>query len=282
MVPLLASSDPEAPAEQPSEGILLERHIVRPGEIPEHEHPDFVLHLQLSGAGDFEWWSGGRNAIEHTAPGSLILIPPGTSDRLHWTGSSDRIIVSIREGELARLARELGATRTPEFRSQWSLRDAGLQHLIAAMNREARAGWPLGRLHARLLSMNLETQLLKAHAVEPLKLPPLKGGLSLPRLNRAMEFINANLAEDVGLDAIANELGLSTSHFAHQFRNSTGQTPYQYLLDQRIAKAKNMLKRTTLPVQVISGFAGFSSPVNFVRAFRQRVGITPDEWRKNQ
>lgn len=280
LVPLLASTQTRIPLEQPWEGVLLEQHLVRSSEIPEHEHPDLCLHLQLSGADDLEWWSAGRNALEHTAPGSLILIPPGTTDRLRWTGPSERLILSIRPRSIDHLARELGATRSAEFRTQWSFRSPALQHLIVEMGREARAGWPLGSLYAGLLSMSLETQLLKTHAVDPLKIPPLKG-LSLPKLKRALEYINANLAEDLRLDAIAKELDLSPSHFAHEFRNKTGQTPYQYLIDQRIAKAMDLLRRTSWSVQYISGLAGFGSTVNFVRTFRQRVGAPPETWRRS-
>ena len=109
----------------------------------------------------------------------------------------------------------------------------------------------------------------------------MKGGLSLSRLKRTMEFMNAKLGEDLRLETIAKELGVSSSHFAHEFRNSTGQTPYQYVLEQRMAKAKHLLRTTNLPVQAVGELVGFSSPVNFVRAFRQRLETTPETWRKN-
>src|ERR1700761_8595113 len=114
LVPLLAAQRPSS-GEQPWKGVLLESHLVQPSEIPQHEHPDLVLHLQLTGSDDFEWWSAGNNAVERTEPGSMILIPPGTSDRLRWRGPSERLIVSVRQSDLAQLAHDLGASRTPEF-----------------------------------------------------------------------------------------------------------------------------------------------------------------------
>jgi AraC family transcriptional regulator len=282
LVPLLTSPHSQSSAEQPWKGVLLESHLVQPGEIPQHEHPDLVLHLQLTGSDDFEWWSAGKNAIEQTRPGSMILIPPGTSDRLRWRGPSERLIVSVRQSDLAHLANDLGVSGTPEFTTNWSFRDLSTQHLVTEMGRETRSGFPLGSLYADLLAIGLQTQLFKSHAVDPLKTPALKGGINLPKLKRAMEYINTNLAEDLHLESIANELDLSASHFAHEFRNTTGQTPYQYLLDQRMAKAKDLLRRTHLPVQYISASTGFSSSANFVRTFRQRIGLTPEAWRRNQ
>ena len=281
LVPLLTSAQSQSTTEQPWHGVLLERHLVQPGEIPQHEHPDLVLHLQLTGSNDFEWWSAGENAIERTRPGSMILIPPGTSDRLRWSGPSERLIISLRQSDLAQLASDLGAPHTLEFKTNWSLHDASTQHLVTEMGRETHSGFPLGSLYADLLAIGLQTRLFNSHAVDPLKIPSLKGGLSLPKLKRAMEYINANLIDDVSLESIAGELHLSASHFAHEFRNSTGQSPYQYLLDQRIERAKHLLKHTKSPVGYVSGLAGFRSPVNFVRAFRQRVGLTPEAWRRN-
>lgn len=281
LVPLLGSTEDQTSEVQPWKGVLLERHMVQSSEIPEHEHPDLCLHLQLSGTEPFEWWSGGHNAVEHTQPGSMILVPPGTRDRLHWQGASERLILSVGQDGLESLAQDLGTPRMPEFRGRWSLRDPLLRQLVTEMGNEARRDWPLGTLYADLLTMGLRTRLLKSHAQDPIDVPALRGGLGLPKLRRAMEYVSANLTEDIRLTAIATELGLSSSHFAHEFRNSTGQTPYQYLLDQRIAKAKKLLKATNLPVQFISGQTGFKSPVNFIRAFRQRVGLTPDAWRKS-
>ena len=97
-----------------------------------------------------------------------------------------------------------------------------------------------------------------------------------------MEYITANLDRDIGLDEIASQIHLSPFHFARNFRAVTGQTPYQYLLDQRMDRAKLLLKKNRAwSVQEIASMAGFLSAASFVRAFRQRVGQSPGEWRKD-
>jgi len=281
LVPLLGSIEDPPSGVQAWKGVLLERHVVRPGEVPEHEHPDLCLHLQLTGDAEYEWWSEGKNQVEHTRPGSLILLPPGTRDRLEWRRPSKRLILSVKNNGLADLAQELGAVRTPEFEEHWSLFDPTLGNVVTEMGNEAQRNWPLGTLYADLLVMGLETQLLRRHSTVHIQKRTFQGGLTMPRLRRAMEYMNANLAEDLGLEKIAQELNLSSYHFAREFRSSTGQTPYQYLLDQRMAKARNLLRTTKWPVQYVSALTGFRSSVNFVRTFRQRVGQTPDAWRKS-
>lgn len=264
--------------EQPWRDILLERHKVSAIEIPEHEHREFCLHLQLRGNAELEWWSEGKNRIEKTSPGSMILLAPGTRDRLRWGGDSERLILSIRSDLVHRRAEELGVAGV-EFPNQWALRDGAVEHLVMEMAREAAEGWPLGGLYADLLGMTLSSLLLRRHAAA-FAVPHEKGGLSLPKLRRAMEFITDNAGTDLRLEEIARQMEMSEFHFARQFRAAIGQSPYQYLLEQRIRIAKQLLKHSTLPVQEIALQAGWNSPVNFVRAFRQRVGITPAAWRK--
>ena len=281
LVPLMGDSHDHIPIrEQPWKDVALEQHVVRRGEIPEHEHPNLCLHLQLEGDRAFEWWQSGRNGIEDTQPGSLIIIPPGTRDRLRWQGPSERLILSVEDKALEQLAFQLGARHPPEIRGSWSTSDPPLRILISEMGREAREGWPLGALYANLLALSLQTNLIKNHSHEVIALPSLKGGLSVRKLKSAMEYVSAHLAEDISLNQIADEMGISPSHFAHQFRNSTGATPYQYLLQQRLERAKSLLVTTKLPIQNVSFLTGFTYPANFVRTFRQRVGQPPEAWRK--
>lgn len=280
MVPLLPSAVAKAGKEQPWRGVLLERHTVTPMEIPEHEHKDFCLHLQMTGQEAMEWWSEGQNGLERTVPGSMILLPAGTRDRLLWHGPSERLILSMNPELLKKVAEEAGVSSL-EFEAQWSLHDASLQRLLYEMGREAAEGWPLGRLYADLVSSGLASLLLRRHTVDPVDLGQVRGGLPMPQLRRSMEFITTNLDRDLRLEEIAREVNLSPFHFAREFRAQTGQTPYQYLLDQRMDRAKSLLKNSMWTVQEVAQMTGFHSPVNFVRSFRQRVGMTPGAWRRD-
>ncbi|SNS34900.1 AraC family transcriptional regulator [Granulicella rosea] len=270
VVPLIPTARAGKATPQPWRHIKLERHAVGAIEIPEHVHGEFCLHLQLSGADDFEWWSEGRNRVERTAPGAMILLAPGTRDRLHWQGASERLILSFEP--------ELLGDAAPSFRNRWSLDDPALAHLLRGMEAERASNWPLGALYADLLGLGLARHMLQRHASTPRRFE-LQGKLPMPKLRRTLEFMTDNLNRDLRLEDVAAEAGLSPFHFAREFRATTGQTPYQYLLDQRIDRAKHLLRATDWQVGEIGQQVGFASPVNFVRAFRQRVGATPGAWR---
>ena len=280
LVPLIAETvKRERRQTQPWNGILLERHQTGSIEIPEHVHHDLCLHLQLSGSVGLEWWCEGHNGLEQTRPGSLVLLDTGTRDRLRWDGSSERLILSITPEFMSRISEELGIEQAVEFANRWALQDPALQHILLEMGHESAADWPLGGLYADLLGTSLASLLLRRHAANSLDPAQIKGGLSRAQIRHILEFITANLHTDIRLDQMAAELSMTPFHFARVFRSSLGTSPYQYVLDQRLRKAQSLLKETSISVQAIAGLAGWNSPANFIRAFRQQLGITPQKWR---
>lgn len=278
--PLLAGRPRLTSADSPWKGIVLERHTVSSVEVPEHSHGSLCMHLQLRGDVEMEWWCDGANKIETPHAGSLILLPAGTRDRLRWQGTSERLIVSVSPAHMQRAVADAGLAESPEIAMNWHLQDDGLRALLAEMGREAEAGWPAGSLYGDLLGMSLVQWLLRRYAVTPVALEHVQGGMPLPKLRRVLEFTEQHLHTDVRLEQLAAEAGLSAFHFARLFRDSTGVTPHQYVLEQRIARAQFLLKLGKLTIAEVAQETGFSSATNFVRAFRTRTGTTPGAWQK--
>ncbi|WP_263381428.1 helix-turn-helix domain-containing protein [Granulicella arctica] len=276
-VPLIPAKSGVRRKEQPWRGIVLERHTIGAIEIPEHVHGDFCVHLQVGGHAAMEWWSEGANRVEATGPGSMILLRPGTRDRLRWQEGTERLILSVEPALVRSVVGDSGGV--VEVRNQWSLRDGGLEHMLLEMGRQAETGWPLGSLYADLLGVRLASSLVRGYGSVPLKASVSERQWPTGKLRRAMEYMTDNLEVDLRLDAIAKEMDLSAFHFAREFRRSLGQTPYQYLLSQRIEMAKGLLRGGALSVQEVGLRSGFPSDVSFVRAFRQRVGMPPGLWR---
>jgi AraC family transcriptional regulator len=211
----------------------------------------------------------------------MILLGAGTSDRLRWDGTSDRLIVSLDATFMERVAQESGARDLPSFANRWHLQDDRLRLLLTEMGREAEQGWPAGALYGELLGLSLASTLLRHHASVPVEMRDMRGGIPLPRMRRLLEYIEAHLDGELKLEQLAAEVGVSAFHFAHLFRASTGVTPHQYVLGQRVERAKLLLKVPHLTIAEIAAGTGFSSATNFVRSFRMRTGATPGEWRLN-
>ncbi len=263
----------------PSSTLLGEKHQIRTLEIPEHEHDHFCIHLQTAGHANLHWWCGGKHGTEVHRPGALILLPPGTRDRLRWEGSSERYVLSLDADYVKAIAEQLGCRSLPQFYTRWQFRDAGLHHLLSDIGNQFAAGWPLGRLYADLLSLRLATTLLAGQTIEPCKVAPAKGGLCNRKLQLCLEHLTESSDRDVSLSEAAKVVGLSPFHFARLFRKATGTTPYNYHMSQRIRRAKHLLSTTAEPVECIASKVGFGDASSFSRAFKAREREGPRQWR---
>ena len=89
----------------------------------------------------------------------------------------------------------------------------------------------------------------------------------------------AAVEEGGGLPEMAQAAGLSRFHFLRRFKRATGSTPWRYLVELRLARAKNLLIDPACSVAAAATATGFSDPAYFSRLFRKRTGITPRAYR---
>jgi AraC family transcriptional regulator of arabinose operon len=101
-----------------------------------------------------------------------------------------------------------------------------------------------------------------------------------PRIQRVMDYLCYNLTEKLTLDALACLSGLSVSGLSHLFRRQVGMTLQQYQEAQRLERAKRLLELTNRRIQVIAAAVGFENPFYFSLRFRQHVGISPRDYRR--
>jgi AraC family transcriptional regulator len=109
---------------------------------------------------------------------------------------------------------------------------------------------------------------------------PPRGGLRPAALARVLDFIDAHLAQDLGLEDLARIAGISVFHFAHAFRSSVGASPYRYLLDRRFDRASELLARDAAPLSAIAVAVGIGSTSALVRGFRRRFQLTPGRYKR--
>lgn len=100
------------------------------------------------------------------------------------------------------------------------------------------------------------------------------------QLQRVQAFITANLNEKLLWSQIAHELHLSPSHLARRFKASTGLSLRQYIIEQRLQRAKNLLLESELAVAEIAAVLGFTDHSHLTRSFKSRFCITPQATRR--
>ena len=166
-----------------------------------------------------------------------------------------------------------------ELTPQWAVSDHQITLLITALKEDVAGGFPAGRLYGESLGNALTTYLVQRYSSLSPSLQLYKGGLSASHLNHVLDYIEQRLVENLGLSDLAAITGLSIYHFARQFRQSTGVSPYQYVLQRKIERAKQFLLDPKKSVLEASARTGFVDQSHFTKVFRRLVGVTPTEFR---
>ena len=108
---------------------------------------------------------------------------------------------------------------------------------------------------------------------------PRKQTLAKWRLARVLEYINANLHRPIYLIEMANAAGLSRMRFATQFRAATGFSPHEYILRQKVNRARDLLRDPSVTLVDVALQLGFRSQSHFSTVFKKQVGDSPARWR---
>jgi AraC family transcriptional regulator of arabinose operon len=100
-----------------------------------------------------------------------------------------------------------------------------------------------------------------------------------PRIQSAVEIISHDYRRRINLAELARTVGLSVSHFAHLFQREIGESPARYLREFRLRQAEQLIRTTTLPLSEILALSGITERSHFMRAFKQRNGLSPSRYR---
>ena len=108
----------------------------------------------------------------------------------------------------------------------------------------------------------------------------LKGGLSAATRRRLRDYIDSHLAQPLTLGELSGVAALSEFHLARMFRESFGLPPAAWIAQQRLDRARTLLRTTTLPLAQIADQCGYANASHFSHRFREAVGVTPSAFRQ--
>ena len=230
-----------------------------------------VLYI-TRGSGFFESKATGRLRVEE---GSVILLFPDVWHRYmpdaevgwteHWIafdGSAPRMLQKQRI-----------------FSPEHPVMDVGVQETLLRLYGEVLDRIEMEKIGFKEVAAALTMQIL-AH-IHAIRRRRQFGGKEVADVvHRAKLYFVEHLHEPINLEGVAGILGVGYSWFRHRFRDYTGLSPAQYLIQLRINKAKELLSGTSFSMQEVTGASGFQSPYYFSRLFRQKVGVTPSQWRR--
>lgn len=97
---------------------------------------------------------------------------------------------------------------------------------------------------------------------------------------QVVNYIRRHLSEPISVEAMAKELYISRPYLSQRFRQETGETLTDFILNEKIAEAKRLLRYTDKTAAAIGAYLGFSSQGYFSHVFKKYVGCAPGEWRE--
>jgi AraC family transcriptional regulator len=181
------------------------------------------------------------------------------------------------------LEQALHDSRQPrvELQEGHGLQDQTMRHLMEILLYERRRGFQSGAFFLDGIAAALASHLIQYYSADTPLMANSVGGMAPSVLRRCIELMEARLEGDLGLDELASEAGLSTSHFIRSFRESTGKTPYQFLLDRRVQRAQTLMRNARASLAEVAKLTGFANQHHLARVFRRITGTTPSTYRRS-
>ncbi|OKO76032.1 AraC family transcriptional regulator [Bradyrhizobium sp. AS23.2] len=166
------------------------------------------------------------------------------------------------------------------YRPGVGVEDSVMQGLVGSLMPAFEFPEQASRLFVDHVALAVAVHVAKTYGGMVLAAKQARGGLAAWQIKRAEETLAANLEGDLSLADLANDCGLSASHFSRAFRQSTGLSPHQWLQQHRVDVAKSLLSNRNLSLSEVALASGFADQSHFTRVFARLAGISPGAWRR--
>jgi AraC family transcriptional regulator len=243
----------------------------------------FLIALQLRDYPNHEYWEDGRPAPRNVLKaGHTTMYDLQRDPRFVINGPFRSVHYYFPRAALDGIADAAQAPRIDELRYQPG---AGIDDpvmrgltdsLLPAFERPEQAN----RLFVEQVTLAVGVHAAGTYLGMRAKQHAVNGGLAPWQEKRAKEILEANLDGVISPVSLAQECGLSASHFARAFRKSTGMAPHRWLLQRRVAKAKQAMRDTGASLAEIAVTCGFADQSHFTRVFGKVTGVSPGTWRR--
>jgi AraC-like DNA-binding protein len=208
----------------------------------------------------------------------VCLIPPNYKHRLSTDRYGEMIVLALSASFYRERVRTALGIEPPDIELQYAVADPFVRELGNAL----RSEFHVHRLPAELYLESLAS-VIAVHVADRYGRDQgtrlAATGLAAPKFNRVVAFIMEHLAETLRVGDLAAAVHMSECHFARAFKQAAGQSPHVYITARRVARAKELLRNTDLPLVEVAACTGFQSQAHFTGVFRKYSGATPRVYR---
>jgi AraC family transcriptional regulator len=263
-------------------GIMLEVYRVSDVHLV-MQHPQHVVSLFLRGPVDLLQRRNGTISQRVMHAGDVIITPVGEPKLLCHREEAEILKLRLEPSLVESIVEDLGgsARRNIRLLDNFGARDLHIEGLARALLAEAQAEGFASRIYVDSLANQLIVHLLRRYSSAGKLREDRTGRLPRYKLERATDYIDNHLRDDLTLEQIARTVSMSPYHFAHVFKQTVGLTPHRFVTDRRMAQAKSLLRGTTLPITQIAHQVGYSKQSHFSMVFHRLTGQTPRRYRRD-
>ncbi|MEM1382367.1 MAG: AraC family transcriptional regulator [Pseudomonadota bacterium] len=235
----------------------------------------FVFNLAGPGSYDFAF-NGGPKHQGVSSSGTMNFHPAG-SDVFIRNHRADLRLLVIRAPVSLRYGYTEVMDVEGDIENRMNIAGPGVVAASTLARRFLESGFPGGTMMAEALGVAALGEVFGYHRGAE---PDAEGTLDRRALRRVLDLIEQDLGDVLTVQILADEAGLSVSHFSRRFRDSIGETPALYVHRRRLERARELLRTTRQSIAHIALACGFCSQSHLTDAFRRWQGVTPALYRR--
>ncbi|MEW6497876.1 MAG: AraC family transcriptional regulator [Cyanobacteriota bacterium] len=256
-------------------GIILEHHNQLPFETSEYSIGYHLIGINVGQSFQMERRIDGRWQMGQVFTGAVGLCPVNLSHALRWNDEINVVMLNLKDELLVRNAIELLNTDRVELVWHLAFQDMLIQQIGLALKTELQSNGTSGRLYAESMANALAVHLLRHYSTRQQNIKVFTGGLPQHKLKVVTDYIDDYLTRDLSLEELAAIAQLSSYQFSRTFKQSSGFSPHQYVIQRRVERAKQLLLQGKMSIADIAIACGFTHQSHLNRHFKRLTGVTP-------
>lgn len=245
----------------------------------------FLLTLQLRDCASHELWIDGR--AQRTGPlhrGDISIYDLRTSPMVNSISPFHNMHFYIPRAALNAMARQDGLAEVDELPNEAGLgtTDPSLAGLGLSLEHAFDMPDLVAALFIDHVTSAMAARLARVYGAGTRRAPRATAPLSAAHERMVKEILAAHLSGNISMTELADACGMPVSEFRRAFLRKTGTTPHQWLMLQRIKRARALLRDTQLPLAEVAQFSAFADLRQMQRIFAVACGTTPESCRASR
>jgi AraC family transcriptional regulator len=264
-------------------GLYLHYYRQSPFEMVEHSCPQhrLIINDRALRSPVLEIFEG-ENQLNPVSPGTVRVLPAYSRSWAHWETEHQFMMLAFEPELLTRQIADTTDANSVELLPIVNPSDPLIYQIGLTLRAELESGGMGGRLYVDAMTTALMAHLLRHYSVQNYFAPTVVNGLPKRQLKQVVDYIHDHLDQDLTLETLAAIAHMSSSYFSRLFKQSTGLSPHQYVIQCRVDRAQQLLQQGKLSIAEIAYRLGFAHQSHFSHHFKRLVGSSPRAFHNSQ